>query len=84
VLRVKERAPTPYFFAIFILNSHFESIKELGSASKACATWDPSPGKKKKPPTRVDYKENMNKSSTNPRPLIIARSISMKKRGGTY
>jgi len=68
VLRARERAPTPYFSVVFILDSHFESIRELGSASKACATWDPSLGKKKKPLTRVDYKENMNKSSINPCP----------------
>jgi hypothetical protein len=68
VLRARERALTPYFFVVFILYSHFESIKELGSASKACATWDPCVGKKKKPLTRVNYKENMNKSSINPCP----------------
>jgi hypothetical protein len=46
----------------------------------------PKSRQKKEPPTRVDRKENMNRSSTNPPPLPappIARSISNKERGRT-
>jgi hypothetical protein len=33
MLRAKEHAPTPCSSAIFTLDSHFESIKELGGVS---------------------------------------------------
>jgi hypothetical protein len=46
---------------------------------------DPSPGKKKKPPTRADCKRNMTESSTQTsqalKPLSVARSMSDKEMG---
>jgi len=42
VLRARERAPTPYFSAVFSLDSHLSPLKSLGVCHEECNKFNKS------------------------------------------